>query len=98
MDSASLKHSPKAFGFGATDHRKAGTIANIRVSDNSITVGIAVKLDIPTETSNDALGENEISLNYLASFLNNAYHFAEETDVGIHHRVVFKHEKPEGVE
>lgn len=78
--------SPNAFGYGGMDHRSADLLIHVKMSDSSFGAGIG----FGTKGKKEELGENEISLTHLTSFLGNTYHFAEAVPGGIHHRLVFE--------
>lgn len=84
----------EAFGYGAMDHRTAPAVMYIRVSDSTFKAGFGLHVGKPTDGKE--LGENEISLDHLTSFLHNTHHFAEAVPNGIHHRIVFENHKNQG--
>ena len=88
--------SENSFGYGAMDHQQAAGLIYIRISDTHFSAGIGFQSDLvkPDKSGKkEELGENEISLNHLTSFLNTTYHFAEAVPGGIHHRIVFEYEE-----
>lgn len=97
MELAARRHAPpNAFGLGATDHRETASMLNIKVSDSSFSAGFGVTVNKDPEDARQELGENEISLNYVALFLQNTYHFAEAVPGGIHHRVILEYKEIKG--
>jgi hypothetical protein len=97
MQKTAEKLAPStAFGYGAMDHRTAPAVMYIRVSDSTFSAGFGIQSDVGKPTDGKELGENEISLDHLTSFLNNTYHFAEAVPNGIHHRIVFENNKNQG--
>ena len=83
-----------SFGYGAMDHRKAHSLIYINVSDSSFSAGMTI--GTKEQKKAEELGENEISLSHLTSFLGNTYHYAEAVPGGIHHRLVFETDKTHG--
>jgi len=97
MERITRKHAPaNAFGLGATDHRNTTSVMYIKMSDSSFSAGLGISGGQDSEKEKEELGENEISLNYIASFLQNSYHFAEVVPGGIHHRIVLEYQNPQG--
>jgi hypothetical protein len=68
----------------------------INVSDSEFNVGLGFQRNDKAIDNKEELGENEISFNYITSFLNDAYHFAEAVPDGIHHRIILKHNSTKG--
>ena len=92
------RHAPdNACGVGAMNHRKAESLLYVNISDSRFSAGLGFQTGSKKENEKKALGENEISFNYVTSFLQNSYNFAEAVSGGIHHRIIFEHEEPEGV-
>ncbi len=103
MERTARKHTPaNAFGFGATDQRKAASLMYIKISDSAFSAGLGLSVNKKSEKSEksekEELGENEISLNYMTSFLQNVYYFTEAVPGGIHHRIVLEYKEIKGVE
>ena len=65
----------------------------IKVSDTNFSTGIGFNGNLDRSTKKEELGENEIWLNHLTSFLNTTYHFAEAIPGGIHHRIILEYEE-----
>ncbi len=101
MQKAACRYaSGNSFSYGAMDHQQATTLIYIRVSDTNFSAGIGFKSDLTTSDESSKkgeLGENEISLRHLTSFLNTTYHFAEAVPGGIHHQIIFETDKNQGV-
>jgi hypothetical protein len=81
-----------AFGYGGMNHRQARALIHINVSDSTFSAGVGFSSN-PGDKKKEELGENEISLNHLTSFLDHTYHYAEAIPRGIHHRIIFKNEE-----
>lgn len=81
-----------AFGYGGMNHRQASALIYINVSDSKFSAGVGFSSN-PGNKEKEELGENEISLNHLTSFLDHTYHYAEAIPNGIHHRIIFKNEE-----
>jgi hypothetical protein len=89
----SQKQAPaKAFIFGTTNHKKTSALLSARLSDHSlfISAGIHSKNGSPAE---EDLEENEISLNYIGSFLHTSFYYTEKTDTGLHHHILLRNKK-----
>ncbi|MBN2703228.1 MAG: hypothetical protein JXR23_03365 [Pontiellaceae bacterium] len=89
----SLKLAPKnAFIYGATNHKKTTALLSARLSDHSFNIffGVRSKNGSPME---EELEENEISLNYIGSFLHTSYYYTEKTDTGLHHHILLRNQK-----
>lgn len=89
----SLKLAPKnAVIYGATNHKKTTALLSLRLSDHSFNVffGVRSKNGSPVE---EELEENEISLNYIGSFLHTSYYYTEKTDTGLHHQILLRNKK-----
>jgi len=84
---------PTAFGFGAVDHQSALSVMQLRMSNTNFSMGFAVQSSNSKKKAEEELAENEISLDYITSFLHTTYHFAEAVPNGIHHRIVFEHKE-----
>ncbi|RKX46873.1 MAG: hypothetical protein DRP64_02635 [Verrucomicrobia bacterium] len=94
MQKAARHHAPEnAFGYGAMDHQTSSSLMYIKVSDTNFSTGIGFNGNLDRSTKKEELGENEISLNHLTSFLNTTYHFAEAIPGGIHHRIILEYEE-----
>jgi hypothetical protein len=92
------RHAPgNAFGIGATDHQKTISMLNVKVSDSSFSAGFGFVANQTQAEAKTKLEPNEISFNYMASFLQNACYFTEKTERGIHHRILFWTKQTEGV-
>lgn len=83
-----------AFIYGAIDHKKTVAMLNIKVSDTNFSAFFGVQSGNKSKDNTETLGENEISMNYIGSFLHKAYYYVEAANNGIHHRIVFKYEDP----
>ncbi|VGO15822.1 hypothetical protein PDESU_04409 [Pontiella desulfatans] len=83
-----------SFGYGGMNHRKAPALIYIKMSDSSFSAGVGFTSN--PEGKKEELGENEISLRHLATFLQNTYHYAEAVPGGIHHRLVIEHTEKQG--
>lgn len=77
-----------AFIRGATDHKETDALVTIRLSDHDFKIFAGIQSNAQADGSGTPLGENEISLNYIGSFLHDSYYSTEKTDRGLHHRIV----------
>jgi len=84
---------PAAFGFGAMDHQIAVDVMQFKVSDTNFYMGFSIQSANKKKKAEEELAENEISLDYITSFLHTTYHFAEAVPGGIHHRIVFEYKE-----
>ncbi len=89
----SLKLAPKnAFIYGATNHKKTTTLLSARLSDHSFGISASGRLE-NSSPMEEELEENEISLNYIGSFLHTSYYYTEKTDTGLHHHILLRNKK-----
>lgn len=81
-----------AFIYGTTNHKKTTALLSARLSDHSFNVffGVRSKNGSPME---EELEENEISLNYIGSFLHTSLYYTEKTDTGLHHHILLRNKK-----
>jgi hypothetical protein len=78
---------PNAYALGGSIDLSLNSYLDLRLSDHSFDIGAGFK---SKKSEEESLGENEISFNYLQSFLKTILHSAELTPEGVHHVVIFK--------
>jgi len=78
---------PKAYMVGGSIDLSLNSYLDLRLSDHSFNIGAGFQ---SKKSEKESLEENEISFNYLQSFLKTILHSAELTPDGIHHVIVFK--------
>jgi hypothetical protein len=62
------------------------------LSDHSFGISASGRLE-NSSPMEEELEENEISLNYIGSFLHTSYYYTEKTDTGLHHHILLRNKK-----
>lgn len=79
----------RAFGYGGMDHLAASLLIQFQASDHDISFGASISSK--GRTSRNAQSDDDgMSLDHLASYLNDTYHYAEAVPEGIHHRLIIR--------
>jgi hypothetical protein len=86
--------TPALFAYGGTNHKKAESLLHLKLSDSSFSMGIG--LNSKDKDEQEELGDNEISFNYVSSFLNNSLSLTRKLRNGILHIIIFDHTETQG--